>query len=114
MSKKAERELLRQQLELLAEESRNTCPASGELSKNSFAMVKISNELLKRKYLAFMFAVALGYFIKKASKVRRTPKKPISVNLMIDGNKFAKLVFQSIHDTCGEVGKSDDRYTICN
>lgn len=40
---------------------------------------------------------------KKASKVRRAPKKPISANLMIDGNKFAKLVFQSIHDTCGEV-----------
>ncbi|MCM1191984.1 MAG: hypothetical protein NC123_17040 [Butyrivibrio sp.] len=64
MKQKTEKELLRKQLELLAEESKDTCPASNELSQNSFAMAKISNELLKRKCLSFMFAVALGYFIK--------------------------------------------------
>lgn len=64
VKRKTEKELLRQQLELLAEKSKSTCPASNELSQNSFAMVRISNELLKRKYLAFMFAFAFCYFIK--------------------------------------------------
>lgn len=62
--RKSVREILRQQLELLAKESKHALPANCELSKNSFAMAKISNELLRRKCLALMFAVALGYFIK--------------------------------------------------
>ena len=62
--RKSVREILHQQLELLAEESKHALPANCELSKNSFAMVKISNELLKRKCLSFMFAFTLIYFIK--------------------------------------------------
>lgn len=40
---------------------------------------------------------------KKASKAVPTPKKPFRVNLLFDGEKFAKLAFQSIHGTCEEV-----------
>ena len=36
---------------------------------------------------------------KKASKVREAPKKPVTVQLMIDGRKFANLVQQATCDT---------------
>ena len=49
MKKRTEIEILRQQLELLAEDSKDTFPASNELSQNSFAMAEISKELFKRK-----------------------------------------------------------------
>ncbi len=64
MKRKSEKEILRQQMKLLAEESKDTYPASNELSQNSFAIAKISNELLKRKCLAVVFAVTLSYLIK--------------------------------------------------
>ena len=49
MNKRTEIEILRQQLELLTEDSKNTYPATNALSKNSKAMVLISKELFKRK-----------------------------------------------------------------
>ena len=63
MKRKLEKEILYQQLELLAEESKDTCPASNELSQNSLAMTRISNELLKRKWFPAMLIIAFGYFI---------------------------------------------------
>ncbi len=68
--RKSEREFLRQQLELLAKESKHALPANCELSKNSFAMAKISNELLRRKCLALMFAFVVYYFIERIT-IRR-------------------------------------------
>lgn len=63
MKRKSAKEILHQQLELLAEESKDTYPASDELSQNSFAMAKISNELLKRETLTAVNLIALGYLI---------------------------------------------------
>lgn len=63
MQKRTEKELLRQQLELLAEESKNTYPATNTLSENSKAMVQISKELFKRKCFAIMLFIAFHYFI---------------------------------------------------
>ena len=64
MKRKSERELLCQQMELLAEESKDTCPASNELSQNSLAMARISNELLKRKWFSVVFLITLGYLLQ--------------------------------------------------
>ena len=62
MKRRSESEILHQQLELLAEKSKDTYPASEELSKNSLAMASISKELLKRKWLPLMFTIAVNYF----------------------------------------------------
>ena len=59
MNKRTEIEILRQQLELLTEDSKNT------LSKNSKAMVLISKELFKRKCFAAMLFIAFCYLIKR-------------------------------------------------
>lgn len=64
MRRTSEREFLRQQMELLAEESKDTCPASNELSQNSFAMARISNELVKRKWFPVVFLITLGYLLQ--------------------------------------------------
>ena len=64
MKRKSEKEILYQQLELLAEESKDTCPASYELSQNSLAMANISNELFKRKWLPVMLFITLSYLVK--------------------------------------------------
>ena len=66
-----ETEFLRQQLQLLAEESKDTCPASNELSQNSLAMAKISNELFKRKWFAAMFLVAFNYLLIRFAVQRK-------------------------------------------
>lgn len=63
MQKRTETEILRKQLELLAEESKDTCPASNELSSNSLAMAEISKELFKRKCFAAMCFIAFCYLI---------------------------------------------------
>ncbi len=55
--------LLYQQLELLAEKSKDTYPASNELSHNSLAMARLSNELFKRKCFSMVLFIAFGYFI---------------------------------------------------
>ena len=68
MERKSEKEILRQQMILLAEESKNTYPASNELSQNSFAMVKISNELLKRKWFSAVLFIALCNFVLRVTK----------------------------------------------
>lgn len=64
MERKSVKEFLYKQLELLAEESKNVCPASNELSQNSLAMVEISKELFKRKCSSAVYFIALCYFIK--------------------------------------------------
>lgn len=71
MKRKSEKELLHQQLELLAEESKDTLPASNEVSENSIAMVKISSELFKRKCLAVVLFIALVYFVKRLTVQRK-------------------------------------------
>lgn len=63
MKKRTEKEILRRQLELLAEESKDTCPASNELSSNSLAMAEISKELFKRKWFSAILFITLYYFI---------------------------------------------------
>ncbi len=63
MKKRTEIEILRQQLELLAEDSKDTFPASNELSQNSFAMAEISKELFKRKWLPTILLITLCYFV---------------------------------------------------
>lgn len=68
LKRKSTREILRQQLELLAEESKKTYPASNELSQNSLAMVAIGNALLKRKCFTIVFAVTFTYFIMSIAK----------------------------------------------
>lgn len=68
MKRKSVKEILRLQLELLAEDSKNTYPASNNLGQNSLAMVAIEDELLKRKCFALMFTVAIGYFILRIAK----------------------------------------------
>ena len=65
MKIKSERELLYQQLELLAEDSKDTCPASNTLSQNSLAMAKISSELLKRKCFTAMYLITFCYLIMR-------------------------------------------------
>ncbi len=55
--------ILYKQLELLAEDSKDTYPASNELSQNSFAMVEISKELFKRKWVSTILFVTLCYFV---------------------------------------------------
>lgn len=65
MKRKSIREILRQQLELLEEDSKNAYPASNNVSQNSLAMVAIEDELLKRKWFALMFVVAFAYFIMR-------------------------------------------------
>lgn len=57
-----ETEMLCQQLELLAEDSKEDFPETCKVSRNSTAMAKISNELFKRKCFALMFFIALYYF----------------------------------------------------
>lgn len=64
MKRRSEAEILRQQLELLAEESKDTLPAINELSENSLAMAEISKELFKRKCFATVFFIVFCYFIK--------------------------------------------------
>lgn len=64
MKGKSEKELLCQQLELLAEKSKDTYPASDELSRNSSAMVAISAELFKRKWLPIVILITLGYLLQ--------------------------------------------------
>lgn len=56
-----EKEILRQQLELLAEESKGT--PFDSLPGFSNAMVAVSEELLKRKCFTFMFFIAVGYLL---------------------------------------------------
>ena len=53
VKRKSERDLLRQQMELLIEESKNSVP--GELAKNSQAVAKISKELFKYSCSSFIF-----------------------------------------------------------
>ena len=65
MNKRTEIEILRQQLELLTEDSKNTYQATNALSKNSKAMVLISKELFKRKCFAAMLFIAFCYLIKR-------------------------------------------------
>lgn len=48
MKRNTVRRLLRKQMELLAEKSKDIYPAGDELSQNSFAMSEISSELLKK------------------------------------------------------------------
>lgn len=62
MKRKSERELLRQQMELLIEESKNCVP--GELSQNSQAVAKISKELFKYSCSSFILFCFLGYLVK--------------------------------------------------
>ena len=71
MRRKSEKEILHQQLELLAEKSQDVCPASNELSQNSIAMAKISSELLKRECFSMMLLIALAYFIKRFTVHRK-------------------------------------------
>ena len=63
MKRISEKEILYKQLELLAEESKDTMPASNQLSENSLAMTSISKELFKRKWFTAILFIALGYFI---------------------------------------------------
>ena len=49
-----ETEILCQQLELLAEDSKEDFPETCKVSRNSTAMAKISNELFKRKCFAIV------------------------------------------------------------
>lgn len=63
MGKKIETEILYKQLELLAEDSKDTYPASNELSHNSFAMAEISKELFKRKWFPAVLFITLCYFV---------------------------------------------------
>lgn len=58
---KREKEILRQQLELLAEESKGT--PFDSLPSFSNAMIGVSKELFKRKCFTFMFFVAVGYLL---------------------------------------------------
>ena len=62
MKKNTVRQLLHKQMELLAEKSKDTYPASDELSQNSFAMSEISSELLKRETVSTVLLITLGYF----------------------------------------------------
>ncbi len=55
--------ILRQQLELLAEDSKNVYPAMNTRSKNSKAMAQISRELFKRECSTAMLFIAFGYFL---------------------------------------------------
>lgn len=57
-----ETEILRQQMELLAEDFKKSFPEICKVSRNSASMVKISNELFKRKCFTFMLFIALYYF----------------------------------------------------
>ncbi len=63
--------LLSQQLELLAEKSKDTAPIGSELSENSFAMVQISSELFKRKCFAVMLFIAAYNFFKRCTVKRK-------------------------------------------
>lgn len=63
---KREKEILRQQLELLAEESKGT--PFDSLPGLSNAMVAVSKELFKRKCFTFMFFVAVGYLLLRLTK----------------------------------------------
>lgn len=58
-----EKEILRQQLELLAEQSKNAC--EDEIPKNTHAMVEIYKELKIRSLLllAFFFVVIVNFII---------------------------------------------------
>ena len=62
-SKKTEKEILRQQLELLAEQSKSAC--EDEIPKNTHAMVEIYKELKIRSLLllAFFFVVIVNFII---------------------------------------------------
>lgn len=67
MKRNTVRQILRKQMELLAERSKDTYPAGDELSQNSFAMAEISSELLKREALPIVLLVTLSYlFIRLA------------------------------------------------
>lgn len=61
-------EILRQQIELLAEGFKKSFPEICKVSRNSAAMAKISNELFKRKCFTFMLFIALYYFFIRFSK----------------------------------------------
>ena len=63
MKRNTVRRLLRQQMELLAEKSKDTYPAGDELSQNSFAMSEISSELLKREAFSIVLLVTLSYLV---------------------------------------------------
>lgn len=65
MKRKSDRELLRQQMELLIEESKNCVP--GELSQNSQAVAKISKELFKYSCSSLILFCFLGYLVKNIS-----------------------------------------------
>lgn len=58
---KIEKEILRQQLELLAEESKRI--PFDILPGFSDAMVAVSKELFKRKCFTLMFFIAVGYLL---------------------------------------------------
>lgn len=63
MKRNTVRRLLRKQMELLAEKSKDTYPARDELSQNSFAMAEISGELLKREAFSIVLLVTLSYLV---------------------------------------------------
>lgn len=60
---RTKKEILRQQMELLAEESKRAYPANDNLSQKSLAMAQINKEILKNEWLPFVLLIANVYIL---------------------------------------------------
>lgn len=96
MKRKSDRELLRQQMELLIEESKNCVP--GELSQNSQAVAKISKELFKYSCSSLILFCFLGYLVKNISVL--LVKFQQAIRILYLGFEDTKWLIDCKYQTC--------------